>query len=204
MIMKNIISFIRQLIDAVNFKKYSTKLNGHKFVDLGLPSGLKWAAYNVGATSPSEVGNFYAWGEIYCKSEFLAKNSLTRDKEYGDISGLLQNDAARANWGMGWRMPTRFEFEELMSECSWEIEIQNKRLGYKCIGKNGNSIFFPATGFCWELQSVNQPDGFYWSSTPDTEDTLLSYSFGFNYTEAEYAVDWNERHYGMAIRPVTE
>ena len=97
-------------------KSFTTngQINGHDFVDLGLPSGLKWATCNVGASSPSEYGNYYAWGEVEPKESYTQENCLTWGQEIGDISGNPQYDAARANWGGTWRMPTKSEFEELI------------------------------------------------------------------------------------------
>lgn len=75
-----------------------SKINGHEYVDLGLPSGLKWATCNVGAKSPSDYGSYFAWGEINTKSNYEKSISLTYDRTIEDISGEPEFDAARANW----------------------------------------------------------------------------------------------------------
>jgi hypothetical protein len=123
----------------------NNKLNGHEYVDLGLPSGTKWATCNVGASKPEEYGNYYAYGEtttkdsyvwktyIYCKG---SKNTLTKycyDANYGnnkftDKLTTLQSsdDAATANWGDGWRMPTDKEMQELIDNCNttWTTKME--------------------------------------------------------------------------------
>ena len=90
-------------------------INGHEYVDLGLPSGLKWATCNVGANTPEEYGNYYAWGEIVPKTDYSDENCATLGKQLSDISGNANYDAATANWGASWRMPTK---EEIMAELS--------------------------------------------------------------------------------------
>lgn len=75
------------------------KINGHEYVDLGLPSGLKWATCNVGASCPEEYGQYFAWGETEQKAEFMNANCLTLDREFGDIGGNPKYDVARAKWG---------------------------------------------------------------------------------------------------------
>ena len=120
-------------------------INGHQYVDLGLSSGLKWATCNVGADSPEDYGNYYAWGETETKAEYTEDNSVTYGQQLNDISGNAQYDAAAANWGGSWRMPTRDEIKELMYNCSWTPETQNGVDGFKVTGNNGNYIFIPAS-----------------------------------------------------------
>lgn len=101
-----------------DFEVTENKINGHEYVDLGLPSGLKWATCNVGANSPSEYGDYYAWGETTTKTSYTYENSKTYNKKIGDIGGNASYDAARANWGGTWRMPTKEEFDELLNKCT--------------------------------------------------------------------------------------
>ncbi|MBR3915294.1 MAG: carboxypeptidase regulatory-like domain-containing protein, partial [Bacteroidales bacterium] len=122
-------------------------INGHQYVDLGLSSGLKWATCNVGADSPEDYGNYYAWGETETKAEYTEDNSDTFGQQLNDISGNAQYDAATSNWGGSWRMPTRDEIKELMYNCSWTPETQNGVDGFKVTGNNGNYIFIPASGY---------------------------------------------------------
>ena len=137
--------------------------NGHEWVDLGLPSGLKWATCNVGAKTPEQSGNYYAWGETKPKDEY--NNGLTYDKQMDDISGNAQYDAATANWGGDWRMPTKEEMEELVNNCICEMIRQNGARGYKLTGPNGNSIFLPE-GARYDRVLVMCKSVFYWTSTP--------------------------------------
>ena len=89
-------------------------------VDLGL--SVKWATVNIGATLPADYGNYYAWGETETKDEYTEDNSVTYgDSSFGDISGDATYDAATANWGSSWRMPTYDEFKELLNDCTWTI-----------------------------------------------------------------------------------
>jgi hypothetical protein len=92
------------------------EINGHEYVDLGLPSGTLWATCNVGANSPEEYGDFFAWGEVEPKEEYTNENYT-----YTETSNVLplSADAANANWGEAWRMPTRNEQDELRIYCSW-------------------------------------------------------------------------------------
>ena len=171
-------------------------INGHEYVDLGLPSGLKWATCNVGASSPSDYGNRYAWGEITTKQEYTIDNCKTYGKSMGDISGSYSYDAARANWGGSWRMPTEAEFEELLNNCTWEWTSQG-HYGYKFTSKkNGKSIFFPAK------YSHDDYGCYYWSSTPYESGDDCAYDFRF---DSHYCmVDWCGRSNALAIRPVSD
>ena len=188
-------------------KSFTTDGNVHEYVDLGLPSGLKWATCNVGASSPSEYGNYYAWGEIEPKESYIEENSFTWEQEIGDISGNPQYDVARANWGGSWRMPTIEEFEELIEECEWEgtSEVGNDRYidGYRVTGPNGNSIFLPVAGYRNGTSLYDAGSfGYYWSSTPDESNTQGAYCLGFNF--GFHSSNWGYRNYGLSVRPVSE
>ncbi|MCD8302852.1 MAG: DUF1566 domain-containing protein [Prevotellaceae bacterium] len=139
--------------------------NGHEYVDLGI--SVKWATCNVGASSPSEFGDYFAWGETSTKATFTIDNSVTYGKSFGDISGNPSYDAARAKWGGSWRMPTADEIEELAGKCKWTWGIIiDGRKGCKVTGPNGNSLFIPAAGYCSGANlSADGEDGYYWSST---------------------------------------
>ncbi|MBO7256936.1 MAG: DUF1566 domain-containing protein, partial [Bacteroidales bacterium] len=178
-------------------------INGYKYVDLGLPSGLKWATCNVGADSPEEYGDFYAWGEIETKSEYIEDNSKTDGKSMSDISGNAAYDVARAKWGGSWRLPTKKELEELESKCTWEWTIQNGKEGYKVTGPNGNSIFLPAAGFRYEssLYCVGEC-GSYWSSTP--YESSDDYAYSLDFSSFYHDVAWFDRLQGRSVRPVSE
>lgn len=186
---------------------------GHEWVDLGLPSGLKWATCNVGASSPEEHGDYFAWGETITKDSYNHANSLTIGKSESELRSqgiirkdnnlTLSHDAASSNWGNTWRIPTKLEFEELEKECKWiwtSLEGQN---GYKIIGKNGNSIFLPAAGSRYKtsLTDINN-HGNYWSSTSQIQYTGLAYCLAFD--NDLYVLSSGGRLDGLTVRPVSE
>lgn len=181
-------------------------LNGHDWVDLGLPSGLKWATCNVGASSAEGYGNYYAWGETSTKSDYTDDSSTTNGKEMSDIGGNAGYDVARKLWGGTWRLPTKAEFEELLDEdnCTWEWTTQSGVNGYKVTSKvNGKSIFLPAAG--WRSGTSLDfagSDARYWSSTPGESDAYGAYGLLFHST-THFTVCYYRRP-GHSVRPVTE
>ncbi len=178
-------------------------LNGHKYVDLGLPSGLKWATCNVGASLPEQYGDYYAWGEIDTKSEYTKDNSKTYGKSMSDISGNAMYDVACAKWGGSWRLPTKEEFKELRQKCKWEWTTQNGKKGYKVFGPNGNSIFLPATGYRFGSSLYYAGEyGYCWVSTPYESDD--SYTYYLIFDSSSHDVDWCRRYDGRSVRPVSE
>ena len=178
-------------------------INGHDYVDLGLPSGLKWATCNIGASQPEDYGNYYAWGETTTKSEYTEENSVTMGQPMSDFSGNATYDAARANWSSTWRMPTEAEMEELRDNCTWTWTAQNGVNGMKVTGSNGNSIFLPAAGHCDGSSRIGVGDfGTYWSSTPYESIDFSAYNLYFH--SGYRSVNWNYRGYGRTVRPVTD
>ena len=177
-----------------NLKETKSIYNGREWVDLGLPSGLKWATCNVGADSPEEYGDYYAWGETT-----TTKACSTLNQNIGDIKGT-NRDVAHVKWCGNWRMPTIDEFKELIDECTWVWTTQNGKHGCKVIGPNGNSIFLPAAG--GHLEDFDGPAGFYWSSTPDLKDTQSALSLYF-YSRVPNT-SWGYRSDGISVRPVLE
>ena len=169
----------------------------HEWVDLGLPSGVKWATCNVGAASPEEYGDYFAWGE----KDPNSGSCSTDYRDMFDISGNSTYDVARANWGGLWRMPTMKEFEELKGKCKWTWTTAKGKNGYKVIGPNGNSIFFPAAGF-YDKTTLNLTGtyGGYWSSTPNEDNTSASYYLYFR--DGYQYVGWEDRKTGQSVRPV--
>ncbi len=149
---------------GLNVSKSGT-INGHDYVDLGL--SVKWATCNVGASTPSGYGYYYAWGETKTKSDYTPNNIGSYvNSRTADIGGWSQYDAASAAWGGTWRMPSKLEFEELVNKCKWVWT----KYGYRITGPNGNSIFLPVAGFKSEgwLYSTGV-FGYYWSSTPNAD-----------------------------------
>lgn len=177
-------------------------INGYEYVDLGLPSGVKWATLNVGATAPTERGGVFAWGELEAKAEYLESNCTTYGLNF-DISGNPEYDAARAQWGGTWRMPTREEYDELLNNCTWEWEVQNGVGGKKVTGPNGNFIFMPITGYQYGASHYMEDFGYYWTSTPVDSYENLSFDFFFD-MEYNLSIGWDDRCYGQYIRPVTD
>ena len=159
-----------------------------EYVDLGLPSGTKWATCNVGASKPEEYGDYFAWGETKPKSIYdwstykwckgpgitLTKYCTRSEKGYNGFTDNLtelqpEDDAATANWGSGWRMPSLDQMKELFnsSYTTSEWTQLNGVYGRKVTSKsNGNSIFLPAAGSRWDVELRDEgSDGYYWSSS---------------------------------------
>ena len=185
------------------------KINGHEYVDLGLPSGVMWATCNVGANSPSDYGNYYAWGETSPKSSYDTDNSKTYgNSSYNrDIGGNASTDAARANWGGTWRLPTEAEFQELIDNCTWTWTTQGGHNGYKVTSKKkgyeGRSIFLPAAG--WRNGSSLNDAGeycLYWSSSPDGSYSI--HARGLLFSSSTHSTGWGYRSNGFSVRPVSE
>lgn len=134
-------------------------------VDLGLPSGLMWRKYNVGANSEYEKGNYYAWGETVTKQkydittykwvELIGETTYYTKYNETDKLTLLQpeDDAATANLGNNYRTPTEKEWEELLAECTWEVATTTNKNNktvidyWKVVGPNGNFIILPSAGY---------------------------------------------------------
>ena len=176
---------------------------GHEWVDLGL--SVKWATCNVGANTPEEYGNYYAWGETSTKSSYGEDNCETWNRSMSDIRGNSSYDAARANWGGSWRLPTKAECDELLNNCTRQRTTQNGVKGMRFTSKrNGNSIFFPAAG-CRYGTSTNCAGEYVdcWSSTPSESDTQGAYVLSF-YLGGGADTGWGSRDYGRTVRPVVE
>lgn len=181
-------------------------INGHGYVDLGL--SVKWATCNVGASSPSEYGSYYAWGEITTYTEYTRTNCKTYMKDIDNIEGNPQYDVARAKWGDSWRLPTQAECEELRDNCTWKWSTQGGHKGCIVTSKiNGKSIFLPTAGQRYDTQlNYVGMQGNYWSSTPNKDGNFFAYNLYFynSPSEKKYDVSWSTRYNGYSVRPVTE
>ncbi len=178
-------------------------INGYEYVDLALPSGLKWAVHNVGASAAEDYGDYYAWGEIETKDSYTQQNSVTYGMPMEDISGDPQYDVARALWGETWRLPTRDEQKELLDNCTWEWTSQNGVNGYLVTGSNGNSIFLPAAGYKENSSHTEVGEyGYYWSSTPQSNSNLGAYYLYMS--ESSKLSYYYARVAGQSVRAVSE
>ena len=181
-----------------------TNILGHKFVDLGLPSGLKWAAYNVGAQSPEEYGDYFAWGEIQPKDAFTEENCSSSYLYVEDISGHMYFDAARANWGSTWRMPTEQEIIELVLNTNGMSTELNGVRGTMVTGSNGNSIFFPYAGKMIDTTLYDEGDfGYYYSSSLTKPITSDSGPYYYYVDDTQGTTSSVYRYPGFTIRPVS-
>ena len=194
--------------------------NGREYVDLGLPSGTLWATCNVGANSPEEYGDYFAWGETETKITYSwstykygsAHNALIKycnDASYGkdgftDYQTVLdpEDDAAAANWGGKWRMPTDVECTELCKNCTWTWTTLNGVNGCKVMSKtNGNSIFLPAEG-CRrhdDLDNVGLYGGYWLSSLAPVDPYCALYMY---FGPDGWGRNISGRYYGFSVRPV--
>lgn len=189
------VQFNADNVDYVDFsiKAPDPTVSAGQVVDLGL--SVYWASCNVGAESPEEDGNRYAWGETQTKREYKQNNYSFYDQNtwqyieiQNEISGT-EYDAATINLGNDWKMPTQSQMQELIDNCSWEWTQVNNVHGYKVIGPNGNSIFL-ASG-------PNSVSGNrYWTGT----------NAQILYVQPERAYLASQKQYrytGCFIRPVT-
>lgn len=205
------------LIDGVPHygavKSFEREEEAHEYVDLGLPSGTLWATCNVGANSPEEYGDYFAWGETAPKDKYYWStyfdtdngSSLKKYYNYGGLTELLpEDDAATANWGSGWQMPSLAQIQELYnsSNTTREWTQMNGVNGRKITSKsNGNSIFLPAAGYRYDTSLGDAgSDGYYWSRLLNTSYAGLAYDLYFNSGD----IGWSssDRDYGRSVRPV--
>ncbi len=188
----------------------SGEINGHKWVDLGLPSGIKWATCNIGADAADKIGNHYAWGEVSTYTDDTSGKNEMYGKNCNDISGNSTYDVARAEWGGTWRIPTYNEYKELMENCTFEWTTLGRRSGLKVTSKtNGNYIFLPLSGdFRARTDTYGRPNDIdksaaYWSSTP-INGTHSMNAYAFNIYENRYILLYYNRYCGFSIRPVSD
>ncbi len=182
--------------------------NHPHLIDLGLPSGTKWACCNVGADKPEAYGGYYAWGETVTKSTYDLStythcdgSSSTCHNLGSDISGT-QYDVAHVKWGGSWVMPTKELQDELRNNCTSTWTTQNGVSGRLFTGKNGGSIFLPAAGYRWYGDPSRAGEyGYYWSSTQYPDYSYYAYGLYFNSGRADWDYDF-DRNLGLSVRPV--
>ena len=206
------------LTDEVMIRRYSdgthetltrTQPEKYEAVDLGL--SVKWATMNVGANSPEEYGDYFAWGETSPKDTYSWEtykwckgSQYTMTKYYGTVDNKTvldpEDDAAQANWGGTWRMPTDEEYEELVDKCTWTWTTLNGVNGYNVTGSNGNSIFLPAAGErSYDSLSTDGSRGNYWSSSLYGDQRNANYLYLISRTAHVWQV---LRIWGLSVRAV--
>lgn len=221
---RKIITFLTLLICLASCDK-------HTYIDLGLPSGTLWATCNIGAHSPSDYGDYYAWGENKVKSKytwstykfvntkaevsygFLVKYHLTKycnDSIYGD-SGFIDkktqlepsDDVSYIKWGEDWSIPTKAQWEELLDNCIWKAVNKNGKNCYQVMGPNHNTIYLPASGFCDTLPKYKEGYGRYWANSIELGRVNRSYyAWALDFNEISRGMVISDRYKGYAIRPV--
>ena len=204
-----------------------------KAVDLGLPSGLKWAECNLGAEKPEDYGDYYAWGEVephynsqepltwkegktgynwasykWCKGSSSTLTKYNTDSSRGTVDNKTvldpEDDAAHASLGGKWRMPTDEEWTELRTECTWAETTQNDVYGRLVTGPNGNSIFLPAAGSRINTNfSAGKGDGGYFWSSSLDTDDPRE-AWRVGFYLSNMGRSHEDRRAGISIRPVTE
>jgi len=204
----DVILLVDEILNGAGSKSYLTCPDNHHphLIDLGLPSGTKWACCNVGATAPEDYGGYYAWGETEEKNYYDSSTyQYYQNGSYvnlgSDIAGT-QYDVARVKWGGSWVMPTHDQQMELCDNCTYEWTTVNGVKGGKFTSKtNGGIIFLPAAGrrLTSGLDDAGS-HGYYWSSTqgPSITGSTFCLYFGSGYTDWSYA----NRSSGRSVRPV--
>ena len=192
-------------------------VDGHAWVNLGLPSGTLWATCNVGANSPEEYGDYFAWGETQPKSSYTSDNlkyytgfdEHTDSETYSKYTGSdgkteldPDDDVATANWGNYWRMPNIGDVEELYNKCTRVWTSQGGINGRLFTGPNGNTLFLPAAG-CYDESTLDGDGlyGVYMSNTRFTDYPCAVHGLYFdsNYEKGDFDL---LRYTGLSVRPV--
>ena len=180
-------------------------------VDLGL--SVNWAAWNIGASMPDELGGYFAWGEteeknVYDKFTYKFYDSVYKNSwcDIGNVISGTEYDVAHVKWGNGWRMPTREEFQELLDSCTWDRICYKGVNGDKITGPNGNSIFIPAGGYRydWTINYVGR-SGVYWSGTVEYYNTSDdAWYLDCNNAHSRMLYSNHERSRGLSVRAVRD
>lgn len=204
---------VTALVDFILGKRV---INGHEFVDLGLPSGTLWATQNMGASSPEQAGDYYAWGELepknkyswgtytLCDGTYTTLNKYCTNVSYGKVDNMVQlmleDDAAYQQWGGLWRLPTMEQAKELKSYCTWVKDAS--RGGYVLTGPNGNTLFMPLTGYMEGSNVYSTTSaGYFWTSTLAGSYSYNAYCLVFEQSSFDKNV---LRNCGRTIRPVAQ
>lgn len=194
----------------------SGTINGHDYVDLGLPSGTKWATCNVGADRSQDYGDYFAWGETQKKSVYNYDNYQFCRSEKGRVLTkyyggdqltelLVEDDAARANWGNEWCIPTYEQWEELVNNCTVTWTKKNGTQGRLVTGPSGKSIFLPAAKARWQDDYTEYAlwigdYGSYWSNR--VYDNYYWDSWTLFLDDDGFKLEREDRATGRSVRPV--
>jgi len=193
----------------------------HEYVDLGLPSGTQWATMNIGASSPEDYGDYFAWGETapksvydwstykWCEGSYDTLTKYCFNSSYG-YNGFVDNlteldpddDAATAAWGAEWRMPSLEQIMELIINCTSEWTTRNGVTGFLFTSNiNGASLFLPAAGYRWDSELYDAGSyGYYWSRPLNGGGPYYANYLDFNSVDAYWS--YHSRNYGQSVRAV--
>ncbi len=186
-------------------------IDNHGYVDLGLPSGIKWSTCNIGSLSSEDVGNYYSWGETSTKNVYSKLNSRTLDKtKYKlELLGFINSegnlkpsyDIVYEEWGENWRMPTQSDFQELIEKCNWSWQTtKDGNYGYSVLGPNKKVIFIPIGGYKDGIDLLNfQKYGYYWTSSVSIDENAWSLFIDKHH----HLTNFNNRSLGFNVRPVS-
>lgn len=214
--------FVASNVDSISFTCQDTSSVvptdadlKYEFVEMGL--SVRWGTCNVGAATPEEYGYYFAWGEVETKDYYQLNNyqwaasvsgmilKYCTNSFLGNVDNKTQlepeDDAARVICEDRWRIPTEYEFNELINNCSITWTSSNGVYGLEFVSnKNGNSIFIPAAGYYYDVEKDASSFGYYWTSTLDINDSTKAKQFAFN--EDGKRLDSTTRYFGQPIRPV--
>ena len=178
----------------------TSELTMSKEVDLGLPSGNIWAGWNLGADSIGQIGNYYSWGELEPKKEYTKNTYKYQGKILEEDIASTEYDVVSSLWGGNWHIPTKDDFAELINNCKQEWVTYGDISGYKFIGPNGKSIFFPAAGCFENMSPFNQNSyGYYWTSIDNVKGFRAN---NLSFYKGRLVIDKYNRYAGLTIRPV--
>lgn len=214
-------AFVASEVDSISFTAPSDYLiepndiDSFEYVDMGL--SVRWGTCNVGAATPEEYGYYFAWGEVETKDYYQLNNyrwassvsgmilKYCTNSFLGNVDNKTQlepeDDAAHVICEDMWRIPTEYEFNELIDNCSIAWTSSNGVYGLEFVSnKNGNSIFIPAAGYYYDVEKDASSFGYYWTSSLDINDSTKAKQFAFN--EDGHILSSSTRYFGQTIRPV--
>lgn len=178
---------------SAHVEAYNEETKEHEYVDLGL--SVMWATCNVGAKKPEEYGDYYAWGEIYTKDNYVLDRYYKR----------APLDVAWMKWGSNWRMPSKQEFQELLDKCKWDMTERNGVSGFQITGPSGNSIFLPTAGMKLDTRLLySGSSAYYWTGNVAPDNPRVSSPLAWNLCNTSEGIHLVTlaREVGRSVRPV--